>query len=161
MHPRAKHLIDSLELIPHPEGGYFKEVYRSSQNVASPTHGEQRNAMTDIYFLLTAGEVSRLHQVSHDEIWNLYEGAPLHLIELDAQCNQQQKITLSGKLLPPQYKHTIQAENWQAAKSSGEFSLVGCTVAPGFDFADFKFVTDNPELESKVRELHPDLAEFV
>jgi predicted cupin superfamily sugar epimerase len=141
MHKRATELIKQLNLSPHPEGGYFKEVYRSEQIVVSPVNNEQRNAVTDIYFLLCTGQVSRFHKVLHDEIWNFYEGDPLKLIEVDAESMEVSEVILGDKD-SVQYKHCIKADNWQAAETTGEYSLVGCTVAPGFDFADFSFLSD-------------------
>jgi predicted cupin superfamily sugar epimerase len=72
-------LIDRYKLIPHPEGGYYREAYRSEQILYSPAAGKKRRALTHIYFLLPAGQVSRFHKVIHDEVWNFYAGAPLKL----------------------------------------------------------------------------------
>ena len=83
MNKRAEELINILELSPHPEGGYYKEVYRSKSELSSPKNNKVRNAVTDIYFLLVSGQISRFHKVIHDEIWNFYEGAPLELIEIE------------------------------------------------------------------------------
>src|SRR6476646_5501638 len=83
MHPRAAELIATLELRPHPEGGFFREIFRSGVEVA-PTDGRgSRAALTTIYFLLPEGSVSRWHQVASDEVWHLYEGGPLEWLELD------------------------------------------------------------------------------
>ncbi len=140
MHGRAEELIRGLNLTPHPEGGYFKETHRSALTLTLPGSGARRNGMTDIFFLLVTGQVSRLHRVLHDEIWHFYEGDPLELVEIRADLTEVRRVVLSGAGSSPRYKHCVQGGNWQAAYSRGEYSLVGCTVAPGFDFADFEFM---------------------
>ena len=84
MHP----LVNKLGLEPHPEGGYYRQIYRSATQVSSPKHGLPRPAVTHIYFLLLKGQVSRFHRVLHDEIWNHYDGAPLTLYQLHQQQGQ-------------------------------------------------------------------------
>ncbi|MCG8633019.1 MAG: cupin domain-containing protein [Desulfobacterales bacterium] len=135
-------LIKRYDLSPHPEGGYFKEVYRSALKVVSPETGSPRHAVTQIYFLLAAGQVSRFHRVAHDEIWHFYEGAPLTLIRYDGK-------TVSSRIIGPgeDYTAVIPGNVWQAAESTGAYTLVGCTVAPGFDFSDFSFF-DEKEAEA-------------
>ncbi|MFH0784116.1 MAG: cupin domain-containing protein [Pseudomonadota bacterium] len=150
MNNRALTLIDALELSPHPEGGYYKEVYRSATSVHSPHAGAMRSGLTDIYFLLVSGQVSRFHRVLHDEIWHLYEGDPLILVELCGEGLEMREICLSSRGDMPKYKHCIQAGNWQAAYSSGEYSLVGCSVAPGFDFSDFEFLSQDAVRQAAV-----------
>ncbi len=132
-----KELIERYGLAPHPEGGYFKEVYRSGICVVSPETGTQRHAVTQIYFLLTAGQVSRFHRVVHDEIWHFYEGAPLDLIQYDGK-NVTKEVIGPGE----NYMAVVPGKVWQAAESTGEYTLVGCTVAPGFDFSDFSFFSE-------------------
>ncbi len=161
MKNRALSLIDSLELSPHPEGGYYKEVYRSPTTVHSPRAGENRKALTDIYFLLLSGQVSRLHRVLHDEIWHFYEGAPLLLMEIEAEGFKLQEVRLESCGSQPRYKHCIRGGNWQAAYSTGEYSLVGCTVAPGFDFADFEFLSENAAQKAAVLEKFPEVKSYV
>ncbi|MDK9709444.1 MAG: cupin domain-containing protein [Desulforhopalus sp.] len=174
MNKRAQTLISALELSPHPEGGYYKEVYRSAVTVHSPLAGEGRNAVTDIYFLLLAGQVSRFHRVLHDEIWHFYEGAPLILIDIAAVDLQLREVGLGGGGMPDdraklsssaagtqgrpmQFKHCVQGGNWQAAYSTGEYSLVGCTVAPGFAFSDFTFLADDIALQEAIITKYPDV----
>jgi predicted cupin superfamily sugar epimerase len=161
MKNRVLSLIDSLELSPHPEGGYYKEVYRSATTVHSPHVGENRNALTDIYFLLLSGQVSRLHRVLHDEIWHFYEGTPLLLVEIEAEGFEMQEVRLESCGPLPRYKHCIRGGNWQAAYSTGEYSLVGCTVAPGFDFADFEFLSENAAQRAIVLEKFPKLRQLI
>ncbi len=133
-------LIEQYQLMPHPEGGYFKETYRSPHLVKSPVNGAARAGVTQIYFLLGRGDVSRLHKVLHEEIWHFYQGAPLRLIDMDGNNSQEIMLGEAGN-----YHHVIPAGNYQAAESTGDYSLVGCTVAPGFDFADFSFLKDDLE----------------
>lgn len=136
-------LIQKYGLMPHPEGGYYKQVYRSSGNTASHVHGKSRPALTHIYFLLLKGQVSRFHRVLHDEVWNHYEGAPLQLIQFETDTLAQNG--LSKKTIGNSengYVHIVPAGHYQAAYSTGDYSLVGCTVAPGFDFEDFSFIED-------------------
>jgi uncharacterized protein len=138
MHARALELIELLGLSPHPEGGYFREVFRSTELVVPADHREARSALTTIYFLLPAGAYSRWHRVLSDEVWHFYEGAPLELLCDDARW-------ILGPVGPNQSPvQIVPAGAWQAARSLGEYTLVGCTVSPGFDFADFTLRDGNP-----------------
>ena len=135
-----KDLIEKYGLAPHPEGGYFKEVYRSAQTIDAPLVSAPRNTITQIYFLLTKGQISRFHRVVHDEIWHFYEGHPLALIQYD-------ETQIKKELIGPEcrdYTAIVPGNTWQAAETTGEYSLVGCTVAPGFDFTDFSFLSHTP-----------------
>ncbi|BDX07973.1 cupin domain-containing protein [Planctobacterium marinum] len=136
---RCEEIIAKYDLIPHPEGGWYKETYRCTTTVPSPVNGQTRNSVTQIYFLLTEGDISRFHKVAHDEIWHFYEGAPLRLLDLhNNQCNEIFLGRDNGH-----YHHVIPGGHYQAAESTGKFTLVGCTVAPGFDFNDFQFLQDD------------------
>ncbi len=159
MHPRAQQLIEKLKLQPHPEGGYYREVYRSELQVHSAAVGELRAAATDIYFLLPAGQLSRWHRVAHDELWNFYEGAPLSLHQLNPEFSEH----LSRQLDPQigQFKQLVPAGHWQAAETSGVYTLLGCTVFPGFDFADFRLLKDLPESAAKVFANYPEISRFI
>ncbi len=161
MNNRALILINGLELLPHPEGGYYKEIYRSETTVHSPHAGGMRHALTDIYFLLLSCQVSRLHRVLHDEIWHLYEGAPLILVEIEANGLEMREVRLEGCGPTPKYKHCVKGGNWQAAYSTGEYTLVGCTVAPGFVFEDFRFLSQEAELQSIVLEKFPSVSHLL
>ncbi len=148
-------LIEKYQLSPHPEGGYYREIYRSEQGVTSPVNGETRRAVTQIYFLLTQGEVSRFHRVVHDEIWHFYQGAPLALIQYDGSRVTRQVIG------PEQgYAGVVPGGVWQAAQSLGEYTLVGCTVSPGFDFKDFTFLSGAPEARALATD-HPSYQGFL
>jgi predicted cupin superfamily sugar epimerase len=150
-------LIKKHDLAPHPEGGHFKEIYRSSQRVRSDLAPGRRNAVTHIYFLLKKGEISRFHRVVHDEIWNFYEGAPLQLIQFDANGIKTQPIGPGCNA----YTAIVPGGAWQAAATTGRYSLVGCTVAPGFDFADFSFLKDSPQERERFQAEQTGFAHFL
>ena len=133
----ADEIIALLELEPHPEGGYFKETFRD--NVQT---GNGRAASTAIYFVLRAGEISRWHKVDAAEMWHWYAGAPLKLsISPDASgpVEYVQLGTDWGAGQRPQA--VVPAHFWQQAQSLGDCTLVGCTVAPGFDFSGFEMAS--------------------
>ena len=139
----ARDWVDALGLQPHPEGGYFKETYRSTESVDQahlpPRFGGSRAFSTAIYFLLEAGQVSAWHRIKSDELWHFYDGGPLeisvrmangqtevHSLGLDLEAGERPQIV-------------IPANHWFSArpKTGTAYTLVGCTVSPGFDFADF------------------------
>ena len=139
-------LIDKYKLIPHPEGGHYAVVYESKQAVTSPVVNEDRKAITHIYFLLLKGQVSIFHKVVHDEIWNFYDGDPLKLIKYDGSTVEE-NIIGSGC---SDYVSIVEGGVYQAAESTGRYSLVGCSVAPGFEFEDFSFLCDQFETKEKL-----------
>ncbi|HEX4636962.1 MAG TPA: cupin domain-containing protein [Rhizomicrobium sp.] len=134
MPSEADRLIALLDLKPHPEGGYFRETFRDSAGAGGRAHS------TAIYFLLKAGEMSRWHRVDAAEVWHFYRGAPLELAigkdvyVLGANVDEAQA---------PQV--VVPANAWQSAKSLGDYTLVGCTVAPGFEFAKFELAPEGFE----------------
>lgn len=126
----ASDVIRLLDLAPHPEGGHFRETLRDSRDV-----GGRRAASTAIYFLLARGERSRWHRIDAVEAWHWYAGAPLQL-EIVKAMGGVERLTLGGDLAAGERPQAIvPAYAWQAAQSRGEWTLVGCTVAPGFEFA--------------------------
>lgn len=128
----ADRIIAELGLEPHPEGGYFRETFRD----AEPNGG--RAYSTAIYFLLKAGEVSRWHRVDATEVWHWYAGAPLELVTA-APAGAKMATRLGPAVLDGERPQGVVAKgHWQRARSLGAWSLVGCTVAPGFDFAGFE-----------------------
>ena len=162
MHARAAELIATLDLRPHPEGGFYREIYRSQSVVMPNDDRGPRAALTTIYFLLPAGEQSPWHRVASDEVWHLYEGGPLELLVLDASGSSLERHTLShGTGGPFNPTHAVPAHCWQGARSRGDYALVGCTVAPGFDFADFTMLADDPTMREIVRTRWPDLVDLV
>ena len=161
MDARASQLIEQLGLVPHPEGGYYRQIYRSATTVHPADGRPARPSLTTIYFLLAAGDVSRWHRVASDEVWHYYEGDPLELFGADADFVEITRHTLGpvdDRLAPV---HVIAAGHWQAARSTGAYTLVGCTVGPGFDFADFEMLDQRPDEAESCRQRHPDLAVFV
>jgi len=153
-------LIETLKLSPHPEGGYYYQVYCSENKVSSPVNGKEKPSMTDIYFLLTGGQISRFHRIIHDEIWHFYLGSPLTLIEINSDTLEKKQIVI-GDQKKIHFKHIVQGGNWQSAYSNGDFSLVGCTVAPGFEFEDFSFLSDNDLAFESIINKYPDLHKFM
>ncbi len=134
----AKALITRLGLRPHPEGGHFIETFRSSSMVAA--HGGMRSASTAILFLLDAGEVSRWHRVRSDEVWHWYDGGELELLACERFGAPfiRHRLGPAARGMTPQA--VVKAGWWQAARPISSHVLVGCTVAPGFDFADFTLI---------------------
>ena len=132
----ADEIIRALDLKPHPEGGYFRETFRDD---ASPNG---RAYSTAIYYLLRAGEVSRWHRVDAAEVWHWYAGEALALSIL-TQLGVQH-VTLGPRLdRGERPQAVVPAHHWQSARPLGAFALVGCTVAPGFEFASFEIAPPN------------------
>jgi uncharacterized protein len=129
----AADIIRLLDLKPHPEGGHFRETFRDARTV------DRRAASTAIYFLLARGERSHWHRVDAVEIWHHYAGSPLAL-EIALQDGAPvERVTLGGDLAAGERPQAVvPARAWQAAVSLGDWTLVGCTVAPGFEFAGFE-----------------------
>jgi predicted cupin superfamily sugar epimerase len=147
MHPRARELISLLKLEPHPEGGQFVETFRSSVSVMPGDLRGARTALTVIYFLLVQGGISRWHRVSSDEAWHWYEGYPLELFTApDDTAIAQSSVLgpLSGATAP---QHVVPARHWQAARVTGAYALLGCSVGPGFEFSDFTLLASLPDQE--------------
>lgn len=144
MNPRAEELIATLGLAPHPEGGYYREIFRSPRKVAHPDTGAERSALTGIYFLLAGGQVSRWHRCRSDEIWHHHEGDPLELWTADPEFNQIEQRILGPPKEGGEPVRVVEAELWQAARSTGAYTLTGCAVGPGFEFADFQLLRDLP-----------------
>ena len=135
-------VIEKLDLKPLPEGGWYREIYRSSDRVH--TSRGARSAITTIYYLLERNQVSRWHVVAADEIWHFYEGSPLELLAYDPRARAMVHSVLSHTKEDHQPVAVIRKGLWQAARSLGDFSLVGCSVGPGFQFEDFQFVATIP-----------------
>lgn len=142
-----------LDLKPHPEGGYYREVFRSAKAVKTEDQRAERSVLTAIYFLLQTGQHSCWHRVSSDEIWCHLEGAPLELHCFEAQGARLTSTRLGGCTTPGTAPmHVVPAGVWQAAEPNGEYALLGCFVAPGFDFKDFQLATDDPGMTQILRE---------
>ena len=158
----AGELVERLSLLPHPEGGWYREIYRSRERVQ--TRRGLRSALTTIHYLLERQQLSRWHVVESDEVWHFYAGAPLELLEYDPGTRRLARHVLGEVHGGNESVAVIPTGCWQAARSlgdwsrgtgaaaavtspagsgdvpSGEYSLVGCTVGPGFEFEDFRFV---------------------
>ncbi len=138
---KADEIIAILELAPHPEGGFFRETFRDPLALGE----DGRAASTAIYFLLKGGEISHWHRVDAAEIWHWYAGAPLEL-GITADGGEPQIIKLGADLVAGQRPQAVvPAGYWQQARSLGDYTLVGCTVAPGFLFEAFELA--EPDFE--------------
>jgi uncharacterized protein len=142
----------------HPEGGRFREVYRSARTV-STRDGATRSAMTHIYFSLGPGEVSTFHKVLSDEIWNLYQGSGLNLYLWDGSATPSRRITLSAA--GNCFCHVVPAGVWQAAEPLDDTVLVGCSVAPGFEFTDFHLMAAGSADAKRLIAVSPEMARFI
>lgn len=157
MQCESKGWVEYYQMEKHPEGGYFKEVYRSVNKFIPNEIGEERNYSTSILFLLHRGDVSHFHRIKSDEVWYYHAGAAclIHVID--------EKGKFATHVLGPNFKNgetlqlVVPAGHIFASESSDNYSLVGCMVSPGFDFKDFQLFTTNtllnrfPEHEQIVR----------
>jgi len=144
MHADALTLVRQYNLLPHPEGGYYKETYRSAESIAQTAlpgrFGGERSFCTAIYFLLCAGDFSAFHRIKSDECWHFYAGQTLwvHLLHADGRW---ETVHLGNN---PQsgetFQYVVPAGCWFASEPAhhSAYSFVGCTVSPGFDFTDFE-----------------------
>lgn len=136
--------IKKLNLLPHPEGGYFSETYRSKEIIRKENlparYGGDRNFLTSIYFLLEENNFSAFHRLKTDEIWYFHYGSPLLLNTIDEHGNLSQIILGSDFKIGQKFQHTVPAGHWMSASVLNEkgFSLIGCTMSPGFDYNDFE-----------------------
>ncbi|ARN80214.1 cupin domain-containing protein [Methylocystis bryophila] len=131
----AEEVIRALSLKPHPEGGFFRETFRDEPR------GE-RAASTAIYYLLPQGEISRWHRIDAAEIWHFYAGAPLEL-SLSEEGLEASRHLLGADLAAGERPQLVAPPGWwQSAKSLGAWTLVGCTVAPGFEFSRFELAPE-------------------
>jgi uncharacterized protein len=137
-------LVHRLHLKPHPEGGYYREVYRSDgqipQTALGPGFNGPRNYSTSIYFLLTSDNFSSFHRIRQDEVWHFYLGSALHVHVIEPAGNLTTHIVGNNIALGELPQVVVPAGCWFASGVSrnDSFSLVGCTVSPGFDFDDFE-----------------------
>ena len=162
---KKEKIIQELDLQPHPEGGYFKETYRSEGEISNnnlPTQYKgKRNYSTCIYFMLTSDTFSAFHKINQDEIWHFYDGSPIRLYIITEKGAYSEHVigrNFSNGEVP---QLIVPGNSWFAAKiiNENDYSLVGCTVAPGFDFSDFilpersVLVAQFPQHESIISEL--------
>lgn len=154
MTSEAQSHILALQMLPHPEGGFYKETYRSDHlmDVTKSVDSAvvQRNVCTGIYFLLEQGNFSAFHKIQSDEMWHFYAGHALEVLELkdtgELLFTRLGQDVVRGEV----FQHVVPADTWFASRVAvgGAFSLVGYTVAPGFDFADF-CLADRKELSTQ------------
>lgn len=154
MHPRAQALVDALALLPHPEGGFYREIYRSPHTVVPEDGRGRRSALTLIAFLVVEGSPSRWHRVRSDECWHWIEGAALELRVADPALERVTPVRLGAgeDALPT---HVVPGHSWQAARALGPYALVTCAVAPGFQFEDFTLLADDEARKTLLLSRHP------
>lgn len=140
----ADKIISALELKPHPEGGYYKEVYRAGMTteISQPERKVERQLATSIYFLLKRNDISKFHQLTSDELWYFHYGAPVKVIIIDKHGVLKHQILGCNIEKGEKPQIIIPAGCIFAAKTidDGEFALMGCMVTPGFDFDDFRML---------------------
>jgi predicted cupin superfamily sugar epimerase len=147
MRHNARYWIEQLRLEPHPEGGYYRVTYSAdlliAQTALPNTFKGARRASTAIYFLIERGNFSAFHRIASDELWHFYSGDALLVHALDAHGELETIHLGPAAELGQRFQATVPAGNWFASEleQDGEFALVGCTVAPGFDFEDFELGT--------------------
>jgi len=138
MNEEISRWVETLGLAPHPEGGFFRETYRSAARIGD------RSVSTAIYFLVTRGNFSALHRIASDELWHFHAGSALEIVTIDpthARRDLRLGVDLSRGERP---QHVVPAGQWFGARladTDASYALVSCTVAPGFDFADFELAS--------------------
>ncbi|MFZ4480290.1 MAG: cupin domain-containing protein [Rhodoferax sp.] len=143
MKPSAHTYVQTLRMQAHPEGGFYKETYRSAQMMEVPAAADgtsvTRSVSTGIYFLMEQGNFSAFHRIRSDEMWHFYAGQALEVLELQASGELTSTRLGADIVRGDLHQYVVRAHTWFASRvaDGGAFSLVGCTVAPGFDFADF------------------------
>jgi len=144
MTEKAKYYIEKLMLQKHPEGGYFKEIYRAGEIIEADLlpgrYGGDRSFSTSIYFLLDENQVSKFHKLKSDEIWHFYDGSAIKIYIIHPGGTLEEKL-LGNKLEDGETLQTVIGKgNWFGAElvEKNKYGLIGCTVAPGFDFNDFE-----------------------
>ncbi|MEP2773067.1 MAG: cupin domain-containing protein [Fulvivirga sp.] len=157
----ANDWIEKLNMEPHPEGGFFKETYRSEELEKFDGFIGSRNISTAIYFMITKGNFSAFHRIKSDEMWHFYDGSPIEIVVISSEGNltaHQLGLDIDNGQLP---QAMVPAGCWFASRiaDEGDYALAGCTVAPGFDFQDFELadrvdlVKEFPQHEAIIRSL--------
>ena len=152
-------IIELLDLSKHDEGGYFRQTYKSDFIVQPQQESYTRSSATHIYYFLSRGMHSKFHKVKHDEIWNLYDGEGIKLHIYDDKNYKADEIILSKQDLD--FHTVVHGDLWQAAEPVGDFVLVGCTVAPGWELEDEEYLSDYQEIIDKLIKLQPDLKRLI
>jgi len=159
--PRAAELVRDLKLSPHPEGGRYREVFRSRRMVRTDDGRSERWAATAIHFLICAGERRGLHRLASDEVWTWHEGAPLELLLVDPSFEMARRVVLGPTGDGQLPMRVVPAGIWQAARPLGEYALAGCVVAPGFELSDLRLLVREEASVTAFRARHPDLASWL
>jgi predicted cupin superfamily sugar epimerase len=149
MHPRALELIETLQLAPHPEGGHYRRVYESAKQVEA--NGVLRPALTSIQFLLTESVGSRWHRVDAAEVWDWQEGSAIELLMYDATAHSLSRAQLDTSARGGQLLQVVPAGIWQSARTHGDYSLVNCSVSPGFVWSGLEMLDERSTLASELR----------
>jgi uncharacterized protein len=160
----AEYWIDKLKLQKHPEGGYYQEVFRSSNVISKdnlPGYSGDRNTFTSIYYLLKGGQFSAFHRIKSEEMWHFFNGSPATIYLINKKGELEKKHLGPDPDNMEDFQICIPANTWFAAKVNNPvlYSLVGCTVSPGFDFEDFELAKRNelinqyPPLKDCIMEL--------
>jgi predicted cupin superfamily sugar epimerase len=150
---KAEKIIHKLRLEPHPEGGYYRQTYKSPSQISTANLGNgyssTRAYSTCIYFLLTSDTFSRFHRITQDEIWHFYHGSPIKLHVITKDGDYMNYTIGSDVLNGEQPQLVVNGGNWFAAEIIEEdnYALVGCSVAPGFDFDDFEMINQQELLK--------------
>ena len=141
---KHKKIIKSLKLIKHPEGGYYRETFRSEsiipKSILHKTHKDDRSFATLIYYMLVNDDISCFHRLRSDEIWHFYEGSDVIIYEINEEGKLNKILLGNKKKSRAVYHHVIKAGSWFAAElaDKSSYCLIGCTVVPGFHFDDFE-----------------------
>jgi predicted cupin superfamily sugar epimerase len=155
----AERLIQKFNLKPHPEGGYYSQGYRSPEFLKAEflpgRYQGVRNLYSSIYFMVTAQSASRFHKLKTDEIWHFYTGDALVLHLINEQ-GKYQFFELSNTMEKERFQMLVKKNTWMAASTKGDFSLVGCTLSPGFEYVDFEL-----GVRAKMLEEFPNLEEVI
>ena len=164
--PTAQELITLLNLQPHPkEGGFFRETYRSSERLDAAhlpsRYGGDRSTSTAIYYLLTPTAISALHRLATDEVFHFYLGSPVRMLQLTPGAGGREIVLGSDLAFGQQLQVVVPRGVWQGSvlEPGGSFALLGCTVAPGFEYGDYEhggrqeLTAEFPGHESMIRRL--------
>ncbi len=149
MHPRALELIRTLDLEPHPEGGFFKRTYEASKQVE--VNGLLRPAITSICFLLTPDAPSKWHRIDAVEVWDWQEGSAMELLMYDAAAHSLSRTQLDTSARGGQMLQSVPANIWQTARTHGEYTLVNCSVSPGFMWSALEMLDEGSDSARDMR----------
>lgn len=145
--------VAQLGLEPHPEGGWYRRLYRADAQVHPNDERSSRHALSAILYLLPSGEYSRWHRLRSDEVWTYIEGSALELRSFEARTGKCTTQRLHRTTLP---LAGIPAGHWQAARSLGTYTLVSCAVGPAFEFSDFELLHNHPETQTALATRRPE-----